>query len=430
MFEIGTLDQFAEITMGQSPKGSTVGHEGKIPLLNGPSEFSDNNPIAVQYTNDPKRFARKGDLLFCVRGSTGKMNWADQDYAIGRGLAAIRPKDKISKYFLRGSIEFFLKDLISAATGSVFSSINKIQLHKMKCFIPDKKSVEIINKFLENFSKKIELNNQINHNLEEIAKNLFKSWFIHFDPVRAKQEKIFTTLPKDLVNMFPNSFETTDLGKTPKGFVLNKLGDHIKIIKGKSYKSSELQKSDTALVTLKSFERNGGYREDGLKEYNGTYKEEQVVKEGDLIVAFTDVTQSADVIGKPAIIIDDKKYSKLVISLDVGVLKILKKSPLSKSFIYFLMLSKRYASNSLGYTNGTNVLHLDKKAITDFIFCLPNNELLEKFNKISEEILKKISINKKGNKILINLKNTILPRLISGKIDFSNKEKYQMRDNF
>ena len=93
------------------------------------------------------------------------------------------------------------------------------------------------------------------------------------------------------------------------------------------------------------------------------------------------------------------------------------------------MLSKRYASNSLGYTNGTNVLHLDKKAITEFMFCLPNNELLERFDLISKDILKKISLNTHENKVLTSLKNIFLPKLISGELNISNKEKEVIREN-
>ena len=210
MFEIGTLDQLADITMGQSPKGSSVGKDGDIPLLNGPTEFGVNHPTPVQFTSDPKRYAKKGDLLFCVRGSTGKMNWADRDYAIGRGLAAIRPKDKVSRYYLKGSIEFFLKDLISGATGSVFSNINKDQLHKMKCFVPEKKSLKNINNILGYFSEKIELNLKMNKILEETANAIFKSWFIDFDPVRAKAEERSTGLSKEISDLFPDSFEGTD----------------------------------------------------------------------------------------------------------------------------------------------------------------------------------------------------------------------------
>ena len=78
------------------------------------------------------------------------------------------------------------------------------------------------------------------------------------------------------------------------------------------------------------------------------------------------------------------------------------------------MLTKRYASNSLAYTNGTNVLHLNKKAITDFVFCLPSKYFLEKFDMVSELILKKISKNSHENKILSDLRNSVLPKLISG----------------
>src|SRR5574340_467387 len=89
-----TLGSIAEIIMGQSPPGETCNRSGKgLPLLNGPTEFGQSKPSPVQFTTDPRKRARLGDILFCVRGSTtGRMNWADQEYAIGRGIAAIRHK--------------------------------------------------------------------------------------------------------------------------------------------------------------------------------------------------------------------------------------------------------------------------------------------------------------------------------------------------
>ena len=89
------LEKIATITMGQSPKGEDCNTDGQgLPLLNGPTEFGNRHPYPVQFTTDPKKKALSGDLLFCVRGSTtGRMNWADQEYAIGRGIASIRSKD-------------------------------------------------------------------------------------------------------------------------------------------------------------------------------------------------------------------------------------------------------------------------------------------------------------------------------------------------
>ena len=103
-----TLSDIAEIVMGQSPPGSTVSSDSGIALLNGPTEFGPHHPSPVQFTTDARRLAQPGDLLFCVRGSTtGRMNWADQEYAIGRGIAAIRHRsDPTLQPFVRGIIEF------------------------------------------------------------------------------------------------------------------------------------------------------------------------------------------------------------------------------------------------------------------------------------------------------------------------------------
>ena len=88
------LGDVATIVMGQSPSGSTVSDELGIALLNGPTEFGPHHSAPVQFTTDPRKFAQPGDMLFCVRGSTtGRMNWADREYAIGRGVAAIRHAD-------------------------------------------------------------------------------------------------------------------------------------------------------------------------------------------------------------------------------------------------------------------------------------------------------------------------------------------------
>ena len=360
-------------------------------------------------------------------GSSGEVHRSDKPCWVSDNAIVAKSNEKsddlFNYYLLKGT------NIKQIVIGSTQPLLTQSGLKTIPIKIPPIEVQKKIASYLNKFDEKIITNLKINKQIEEIAGTIFKSWFIDFNPVRAKNEGRYIGLSKEISDLFPDSFEDTEIGEIPKGFVLSKLGDHIKISKGKSYKSNELKDSDTALVTLKSFERNGGYREDGLKEYIGSFKEEQIVKEGDLIVAFTDVTQSADVIGKPAIIIDNQKYTNLVISLDVGVVRTVDQSPLSKSFIYFLMLSKRYASNSLGYTNGTNVLHLDKKAITSLMFCLPNNELLERFDLISKDILKKISLNTHENKVLTSLKNIFLPKLISGELNISNKEKEVIREN-
>lgn len=343
----------------------------------------------------------KDDLLISTVGSgnIGEVALYNNVGCIAQNIIALEFDenicDKKFMYYLFSSKKY--KSLLkSLDIGSAQPSIKVPHILNLKISIPPLNHQKYATDILINLDKKIDLNEKMNMSLDKIGKTIFNSWFGDFDSVTQ---------------------ETKDKSKSvkiPKDYTFKKLGDFIEITKGKSYKSNELKNSSTALVTLKSFKRNGGYRKDGLKEYVGDFKKEQAVKEGDLIVAFTDVTQSADVIGKPAIIINTLKYSKLVASLDVGIIRTKLNSPISKNFIYFLMLTKRYASNSLAYTNGTNVLHLNKKAITDFVFCLPSKYFLEKFDMVSELILKKISTNSHENKILSDLRNSVLPKLISG----------------
>ena len=120
------LGEVCEIIMGQSPKGQDCNTENNgPPLLNGPTEFGGWHPVPVQWTTAPRKMADVGDILFCVHGSTtGKMNWADQKYAIGRGIAAIRHKKPNLNYFAWSAIKWKLDDLLAIATGSTFPNVS------------------------------------------------------------------------------------------------------------------------------------------------------------------------------------------------------------------------------------------------------------------------------------------------------------------
>ena len=199
------LADIAEIIMGQSPPGSTVNLIKGIPLLNGPTEFGPNHPSPVQFTTSPQKKALKGDLLFCVRGSTtGRMNWADQDYAIGRGIAAIRHKeDKKIQPFIRGAIESRLSSLLLSATGTTFPNVSAYQLAELP--IPEFSIAQqrAIAHILGTLDDKIELNRRMNQTLEEMARAIYKDWFVDFGPVRAKLEGRVPYLPPDLWDLVP-----------------------------------------------------------------------------------------------------------------------------------------------------------------------------------------------------------------------------------
>ena len=220
------LRNVADIVMGQSPPGNTVSDGCGLALLNGPTEFGTYHPTAVQFTIDPRKRAHGGDLLFCVRGSTtGRMNWADQEYAIGRGVAAIRHREEtVPQPFVRGVIELELPDLLAQATCSTVPNVSATQLAGIPYSRLDRSEQWAIAHILGTLDDKIELNWRMNESLDEMARVLFKSWFVDFDPVRAKMEgrwrkgESLPGLPAHVYDLFPDRLVDSELGEIPEGW--------------------------------------------------------------------------------------------------------------------------------------------------------------------------------------------------------------------
>ena len=229
----GTIGDVAELVMGQSPSGDTCNEIGEgIPLLNGPTEFGGNHPTPAQFTTDPRKFAEPGDLLFCVRGSTtGRMNWADQRYAIGRGLAAIRAKrGNDFRHFVRALIDLNLPRLLASATGSTFPNVSRDQIQGIECSLPPPIEQKAIAAVLGALDDKIELNRRMNATLEAMARALFQSWFVDFDPVRAKLDgRQPPGLDRATAALFPASFQNSEVGCIPKGWKAQRLPDAIDV---------------------------------------------------------------------------------------------------------------------------------------------------------------------------------------------------------
>ena len=236
-----TLGDVAELVMGQSPPGAKVSGDNGLALLNGPTEFGASHPTPVQFTTDARKHAQPGDILFCVRGSTtGRMNWADQEYAIGRGVAAIRHKnDSALQPFVRGVIELGLPELLAQATGSTFPNVSAQQLAEIPYPSLDEDEQRAIAHVLGALDDKIELNRRMNETLEEMARALFKSWFVDFDPVRAKMEgrwqrgESLPGLPAEHYDLFPDRLVDSDLGEIPEGWEVKTLGEVVELAYGK-----------------------------------------------------------------------------------------------------------------------------------------------------------------------------------------------------
>lgn len=321
-------------------------------------------------------------------------------------------------YFLR-TFDFFAYSDKAAVPG-----INRNHVHEAAVTFPDEMEQGAIASILGGLDDKIELNQNISATLEAMARALFKSWFVDFDPVRAKAEGRDPRLSTEIADLFTNLFENSALGEIPHGWACRAISEVAELTKGKSYRSADLRESDAALVTLKSFARGGGYRREGLKTYSGDYKATQVVRPGDLIVACTDVTQAAEVIGRPALVQSDDSYETLIASLDVMIVRPIEKaSTVSIQFLYCLFQTERFVAHVHAHTTGTTVLHLSNEALPSYIFAMPPAAIVRAFSDLAEPIFSRILMASAESQTLSRLRDALLPKLISGEIRVAEAER-------
>ena len=197
---------------------------------------------------------------------------------------------------------------------------------------------------------------------------------------------------------FSKNLNTADTHKVVK------LTDIADFQGGYSYKGEELiNSSNTALMTIKNFDRNSGFKIDGFKDLilENNVKKSQIVELYDTIVAHTDLTQNAEIIGNAEMLLNKDKYETIIASMD---LVIVRPKNINKFLLYLLLHNKDFKNHSLCYTAGTTVLHLNKKALQDYKIYLPtNNEKLINLEKRIQAIIFKqsslIQLNLKLNKL-------------------------------
>ncbi|MEI2270234.1 restriction endonuclease subunit S [Microbacterium sp. No. 7] len=192
------------------------------------------------------------------------------------------------------------------------------------------------------------------------------------------------------------------------------LGELARTVNGRSYKSSELQESSTALVTLKSVDRNGGYKESGLKPYTGPHKPEQEVRPGEIVVAQTDLTQGAEVVGRGVRVPRSGRYDTLVASLDLAIVRPLAGMPVE--YLHGLLSSEAFRQHCRAHVTGTTVLHLAKDAMPTWSAPIVHPDEQERFAERVRPMLARMDALSDESARLVALRDALLPEVLSGRV--------------
>ncbi len=204
-------------------------------------------------------------------------------------------------------------------------------------------------------------------------------------------------------------------------FEYRNLLDVATVHKGVSYRSVDLQDSDVAMMTLKSFDRNGGYKSDGLKSYIGVHKPTQVLQPGEIVVAQTDLTQGAEVVGRVVVVPRQSRYRTLIASLDLLIVRPIE--PADHWFLFGALIQEDFREHCRSRTSGTTVLHLGSDALPTYQIPWADQDVRR---AIADEIESLVSMNQSLDQEcekLSALRDALLPELLSGRIRIRDAEK-------
>lgn len=316
---------------------------------------------------------------FSIKYFKGKFNAYQRTYIIET------KNDICDIKFLFYALKICLHQFKQMSQGTSTKFLTAVILNNFEISLPSLEEQRRIAGILGAIDDKIENNRRINANLESQAQALYKQWFV--------------------------DNRSDDWEEKP-------LAEIAEFIGGYSYKGNELVDTSTmAMATIKNFERKGGFKVEGFKDIvaSSKLKVEQHAKIFDILVAHTDLTQNADVIGNAEILLTCGGYSDIIFSMDL--VKVLPKENFPYKLLLAAMLKNPYfKAHCLGYVNGTTVLHMSKKALPEYVLACPSNEEAEKMDNAFKAYYQKMAEILQENETLASLRDTLLPKLMNGEI--------------
>lgn len=299
--------------------------------------------------------------------------------------------------------------------GSGQPLINQSILNNIEVSIPEQTVTrQAIAHILGTLDDKIELNRKMNETLEAIARVLFKSWFVDFDPVRKKQAGQPTGLPAELDALFPGEFEDSALGDgstaltagIPKGWRVGNIYEICDVIYGAPFQSKlfNTENNGKPLVRIRDLK----------DEQPGVYTPEihpkgYLIQPGDLLVGMDGEFRSYLWGSEPA-------------WLNQRVCCFVPKFGISTLFLQHTIDPQLHFIEATEVA--TTVIHLGKGDIDNFKSLLPPMEVQKQFSQMADAIRAKILVNKSGLRVLSQLRDTLLPKLISGELRVKDTERF------
>ena len=349
----------------------------------------DNDPTKKTSHEEYLKYKKplgKHTILYSIDGTIGNIaKYRGEKCVLGKGACYINCNPEIvesSYLYYQLQSPHFKSYIHLMSTGS---TIKHISLKTMRDYVFELPSLDDqcrIASILSSLDRKIELNNKINADLEEMAQAIFKNWFVDFEPFKN------------------GKFVDSELGMIPEGWKVGSPYEYVKVVYGAPYKSAKFNDNGEGLPLIRIRD---------LKDCNPQFYTPEILPQ-------TEYVNMGDIVAGM-----DAEFAPHIWKGNTGLLnqRVCKLMPQQTSIsnLFVLYLMKPELEFVQSYKTGTTVSHLGKADIDKFVVVLPPLKVVEECSKILDSILQRIKNISAESRTLSLLRDTLLPRLISGEIE-------------
>jgi len=406
------LSDVVQIIGGGTPKRSVAEYwNGEIPWIS-IKDFSSTKRInftqeaitSLGLQKSSSKILDKDDIVISARGTVGLVAQLGKPMAFNQSCYGLKAREMAINDFLYYWLKQNVTYVKANTHGSVFDTITKDTFNNLLIKLPSLKKQKKIVSILDSIDSKIEINNQIISNLEELASTLFKRWFVDFE------------FPDENGNPYKSSggkMVDSELGEIPDGWRLSKIGEEVQIVRGASPRPIQEFMSDSSgrpWVKISDANSASSCFINRTKQFiiDKGISRSRTVEPGTLILSNS---------ATPGI----PKFMDILASVHDGWLIFNDYRSFSKEFLYLLLLNKRKSILSL--SNGSVFRNLKTDILKKFPVVVPNEIILRKAQILYENIFKIILHHSREITTLEQLRESLLPKLLSGEIELPEDEE-------
>lgn len=392
------LSDLVDVIGGGTPKTTEESYwNGSIPWLSvkdfcGDKKYVYNTEKSITVeglNNSSTKLLHKDNIIISARGTVGELAMIPYDMVFNQSCFGLIPKGNNDPHFVYYLLKDKVRSLKSQTQGSVFDTITKATFDRIECADYSEEDQRRIASILSSLDRKIELNNKINADLEEMAQAIFKNWFVDFEPFK------------------DGKFVDSELGMIPEGWKVGCLGDMGAVVCGKtpSKSNSNYYGGDIPFIKIPDMHGNVFVEnsEDRLTEEGSLSQIKKLIPPYSLMVSCIATVGLVSINTKPS-------HTNQQINTVI---------PHNKSALFYLY---QYIKNNeellknMG-RGGTTTLNVNTRSFSNIRLLIPSEIALEQFHRVVEGLFKKIELNLHESRTLSTLRDTLLPRLMSGELE-------------